>query len=91
MDQQPDRLGFEADKTHNLGCSDDRDGTSAREQRLSYPLRDVAGPSFPDDFDQHPFPPSAVKLPVKDPLPRADVEIAVGHRDHHLATHDLPY
>jgi hypothetical protein len=27
---------------------------------------------------------------LKDPLPVAKIQTAVGHRDHHLAAHDLP-
>ena len=52
----------------------------------------------PDYLNQHPLPPPAVKLAVKDPLPCAEdfgefgeaVEPAVGHRHHRLAAHDLP-
>ena len=47
-------------------------------------------PLLPNNLDQHTFPPPAVKLTVKDPLPRAEVESAVGHRDHNLAPHHLP-
>jgi hypothetical protein len=46
-------------------------------------------PLLPDDLDQHPFPPPAVELTAKDPLPRARIKPAVGHRDHHLAAHHL--
>jgi hypothetical protein len=35
------------------------------------------------DFDQRPLPPLPVKLPAKDPLPRAKVEMAVGQRNDH--------
>ena len=42
---------------------------------------------FTYDLDQHPLPPPAVKFPVKDPLPGAKVQAAVGHRDHHFAAH----
>ena len=42
-----------------------------------------------DNFDQHPLPSPAVELPVENPLPGAKIKPAVGHRDHHLATHDL--
>ena len=47
--------------------------------------------SRPDDLDQHPLPTPAVELPVEDPLPRAKVEPALGHRHHHLAPHDLAF
>ena len=43
-----------------------------------------------DDLDQHPLSPPPVKLPVEYALPRAKVEPAVGHRNHHLAAHNLP-
>jgi hypothetical protein len=49
----------------------------------------VSSDSFTNDLDQHPLPSPAVKLPVEDALPRAEVETAVGHRDHHLAAHHL--
>ena len=47
-------------------------------------------PLLPDDFDQHPFPPPAVKLTVKDLLPGAKVEAAAGDGNDHLTAHDLP-
>jgi hypothetical protein len=50
----------------------------------------ISSDLFTYDLDQHPFPPAAVELPVKDPLPGAKIEPAVGHRHDHLATHDLP-
>jgi hypothetical protein len=43
------------------------------------------------DLGQHPLPPPAVKLPVKDPLPGAKIETAVGYRDDDLAAHYLPF
>jgi hypothetical protein len=46
-------------------------------------------PLLPDKFDQHPLPPPAVELTVKDLLPGTRVEPAVGHCHHHLAAHDL--
>ena len=46
---------------------------------------------LPSDLDQHPFSPPAVKLAVEDPLPRAEVETAIRHRDHYLTAHDLPF
>jgi hypothetical protein len=45
------------------------------------------GPLLPDNLDEHRLPPSAVKLAVEDPLPRAKAEPAVGHGDHHFAAH----
>jgi hypothetical protein len=45
--------------------------------------------SLPDNFGQHPLPPPSIELAIKDPLPGAKVEAAVGHRDHRLAAHDL--
>ena len=45
---------------------------------------------MPTALDQHPLAPPPVKLPVKDPLPGAKIEAAVGHRDHHFAAHALP-
>src|SRR5262245_29659724 len=45
--------------------------------------------SLPDDLDQDPLGPAAVELAVEDLLPRAEVELPLRHRDHHLAAHDL--
>jgi hypothetical protein len=42
------------------------------------------------DLDQHPLPPPAIEFAVKDPFPRAKIELAVGHRNHHFAAHHLP-
>jgi hypothetical protein len=42
---------------------------------------------LPDDLDQHPLALAAVKLPVEYALPRAKVETAIDHRDHHFAAH----
>jgi hypothetical protein len=39
-----------------------------------------------NELDQSPLSPPAVKFAVEDPLPRAEVESAVGHRDHHCAS-----
>ena len=47
-------------------------------------------PLLPDDLDQHPLPPPAVKLTVEDLLPGTEVQAPVGHRDDDLAAHDLP-
>ena len=40
-----------------------------------------------DDLDQHPLPPPAVELPVKDLLPRTKVQSPVGDRHDDLAAH----
>src|SRR5262249_34886768 len=45
---------------------------------------------FPEDFDQHPFRPTAVELAVEDLLPRPAVEPALGDGHDDLASHDLP-
>src|SRR3954463_11523136 len=44
---------------------------------------------FPNDFDKHPLRPPAVEFTVKNPLPRAEIEIAPRDRDEDLAAHDL--
>ena len=50
----------------------------------------ISSDLFTNDLDQHPLPPAPVELAVEDPLPRAKVETAVGHRHHNFAAHDLP-
>jgi hypothetical protein len=40
----------------------------------------------PVTLDQHSLPPPAVKFAVKDPLPRAKMKAAVGHRNHRCAS-----
>ncbi len=47
------------------------------------------GSLFADDLDQHALPAVAVELGVVNLLPGAEVELAAGDRDHHLAAHDL--
>ncbi len=42
-----------------------------------------------DDFYKYAFLPPAVEFAVKDLLPRAEVELAVGDGNHDLAAHDL--
>jgi len=42
-----------------------------------------------DDFDKHPLPAAAVEFAVEDLLPRAEIEFALGDRDHDFAAHDL--
>ena len=46
---------------------------------------------LPDYLDQDSFPTPAVELAVKDLLPGAKLETALGHCNHHLAAHDLPF
>ena len=46
---------------------------------------------LPYDLDQHPLPPPPVKFAVEDPLPRAKIEAAIGHRHDYLAPHDLAF
>src|SRR5207245_8736591 len=46
--------------------------------------------SLADHLDQHALGPAAVELPVEDLLPGAEVQLAPGHRHHHLPAHDLP-
>jgi hypothetical protein len=50
----------------------------------------ISSDLFSNDLNQHPLPLAPVKLPVKDLLPGAKIQPAVGHRHHHLSTHDLP-
>jgi hypothetical protein len=45
---------------------------------------------IPNDLDQHSLPASAVEFAVEDPLPRAKVQTAVGHRNDDFAAHDPP-
>ena len=44
--------------------------------------------SFPDDFYKNPLPAKAVKFPVKDLLPRSEVELPSGDRHNDLPAHD---
>ena len=44
-----------------------------------------------DNLDQHPLSPPPVKFTIKDPLPGAKIELAVRHRDHHLASYHLSF
>ncbi len=44
---------------------------------------------FPNNLNQHPLPPLPIILPVKDLLPRAEVELAVRDGDDDLAAHEL--
>ena len=54
-------------------------------------MRDTASErSLANDLHQHPLPPPAVKFAVKDLLPWAEIEPAIGDGDDYLATHDLP-
>ena len=42
-----------------------------------------------DDLDQDPLGPPTVELAVEDPLPGAEVQLALGDRHGHVAAHDL--
>ena len=44
---------------------------------------------FTNHFDQDTLGAAAIEFAVEDLLPRAEVELAVGHSDHHLAAHHL--
>ena len=44
-----------------------------------------------DDLDENPLAPAAVELAVEDLLPGTEVQLAVGDRDHYLASHHLPF
>ena len=44
-----------------------------------------------DNLDQDPFPPSAVKLSVKDLLPGTKIKLTFGDRYHHFPPHQLPF
>ena len=46
---------------------------------------------FSNYFNQHPFPPAAVKLTIKDLLPGAEVQAASGYGDYHFPSHDLSF
>jgi len=50
----------------------------------------VAG-SFAQDFHEHPFFPSAIKLVIEDMFPGPQVELALGNSYHDLPAHDLPF
>ena len=50
----------------------------------------ISSDLFTDVLYQHSLPASPVELAIEDPLPGTKVESAVGHRDDHLAAHDLP-
>ena len=52
-------------------------------------LRDRGIALLTDDLDEHPFGPATIELPIKDLLPRAEVELALGDCDHDLAPHHL--
>jgi hypothetical protein len=49
------------------------------------------GRLLPDDFDQNPLLPPAIKLAVEDLLPRAEVELALCDGNNYLPPHDLPF
>src|SRR5438128_70466 len=47
--------------------------------------------SLPKNLDQHPLRSPPIELPIKNLLPRAEVELAATDRHHDLATHNLPF
>ena len=47
--------------------------------------------SLPNNLHQHPLPPPPLKLAVEDLLPRAEIQLALGDGDDHLAAHDLAF
>jgi hypothetical protein len=47
--------------------------------------------SLPDNLDQHPLPPAAIKLVIKDMLPRTEVQIPLSNRNNNFAAHDLAF
>ena len=44
-----------------------------------------------DDLHQNPFAATPIELPVEDLFPGTKVQLAIGDRHHHFATHDLPF
>jgi hypothetical protein len=46
---------------------------------------------LPDDFNQDPLSPAAVKLPIKDLLPGAKVQLPLGDRRYNFPPHHLPF
>ena len=48
-------------------------------------------PVLSDDLDQHALPPSAVELAVEDLLPRAEIQLPIHYRYHHLPPHHLAF
>ena len=47
--------------------------------------------SFTDDLHEDALFPSAIKLSVKDLLPRLEVQLSIGDGDHNLPTHGLTF
>jgi hypothetical protein len=47
--------------------------------------------SLADNLDQHPLSTSPIKLTVKDLLPRAKIQAAIGDCHHNLTSHDLTF
>lgn len=67
------------------------------EETLFYLLKLAVSPAawwksalFPDNLDQHPFFPAAVKLSVEDLLPGTEIQTPFSHGHHHFPSHDLP-
>ena len=46
---------------------------------------------LPDDFNQDPLSPAAIKLPIKDLLPGAKVQLPLGDRHYYFPPHHLPF
>lgn len=46
---------------------------------------------FPDDLNKHAFFAAAVKLAVKNLLPRAEIQLALGYCNHYLPAHNLTF
>ncbi len=47
--------------------------------------------SLPNDFYQHSLSAASVKLVIKDVLPRAEMQLAIGDGNDDFAAHDLPF
>jgi hypothetical protein len=46
---------------------------------------------FPNDFDQYPLIPMAIKLTIKDLFPRAKIKASLRNGYHHFPAHDLAF
>src|SRR4030095_4663767 len=47
--------------------------------------------SITDDFHEHPLPPLSIELAVENLLPRPEIELAIGNRNHNFPTHDRSF